>query len=106
MPLTTKRKDQTKTMKTLTIFLLGLSLAAQTISVAAAEDYDVVILNGRVMDPETQFDGIRNVGIKDGKIATITKKKITGAETIDATGYNRRSVWRSQSSCTRRLYVM
>jgi hypothetical protein len=27
-------------------------------------------------------------------------------ETIDATGYNRRSVWRSQSSCTRRLYVM
>ena len=74
-------------MKTHTIFLLGLSLAAQTISVAAAEDYDVVILNGRVMDPETQFDGIRNVGIKDGNITTITKEIITGAETIDATGH-------------------
>jgi N-acyl-D-amino-acid deacylase len=38
------------------------------------------------MDPETNFDGIRNVGIKDGKIAVITKKTIKGKETIDATG--------------------
>ena len=37
--------------------------------VAMANDYDVVILNGRVMDPETSFDGIRNVGMKDGGIA-------------------------------------
>jgi len=53
---------------------------------AFAADYDVVILNGRVMDPETKFDGIRNVGIKGGKIAVITKDKIKGKETIDATG--------------------
>ena len=32
------------------------------------EDYDLVILNGRVMDPETNFDAVRNVGIKNGKI--------------------------------------
>jgi len=51
-----------------------------------AADYDLVILNGRVMDPETNFDGIRNVGIKDGKIAVITQDKIEGKETIDATG--------------------
>ena len=73
-------------MKKLAIILICLSLAAPIAAVAAATDYDVVILNGRVMDPETQFDGVRNVGVKDGKIATITKKKITGAETIDATG--------------------
>jgi N-acyl-D-glutamate deacylase len=30
---------------------------------AVAADYDVVINNGRVMDPETNFDGVRNVGI-------------------------------------------
>ena len=30
--------------------------------------YDIVILNGRVMDPETNFDGIRNVGIKDRRV--------------------------------------
>ena len=48
--------------------------------------YDVVILNGRVMDPETNFDGVRNVGVKDGKIAIITEATIKGKETIDATG--------------------
>ena len=43
-----------------------------------AAEYDVVILNGRVMDPETNFDAVRNVGIKDGKIVTITESAITG----------------------------
>ncbi|SCY69753.1 amidohydrolase family protein [Desulfoluna spongiiphila] len=53
---------------------------------AAATDFDVVILNGRVMDPETKLDAIRNVGIKDGVIGLITSKEIKGKETIDATG--------------------
>jgi len=50
-------------------------------------EYDVVILNGRVMDPETDFDAVRNVGIKDGKIVTITENEIKGKETIDAEGH-------------------
>jgi len=49
-------------------------------------DYDLVINGGRVMDPETHFDDVRNVGVKDGKIAVITTEKITGKETIDANG--------------------
>jgi len=53
---------------------------------SSGNEYDVVILNGRVMDPETQFDGVRNVGIKDGIIKTITKDKIAGKEVIDAKG--------------------
>ena len=52
----------------------------------ATESYDLVINGGRVMDPETNFDGIRNVGIKDGKIVSITEKAINGSETIDASG--------------------
>jgi len=48
--------------------------------------YDLVILGGRVMDPETNFDGVRNVGIADGKIVTITEKNINGKETIQANG--------------------
>jgi hypothetical protein len=48
-----------------------------------AQDYDLVILNGRVMDPETQLDAVRNVGIRDGKIAAITKNAITGKQTIN-----------------------
>jgi N-acyl-D-glutamate deacylase len=39
---------------------------------AVAQDYDLVILNGRVMDPETRYDAIANVGIKDGTIVVIT----------------------------------
>ena len=54
---------------------------------AAAEDYDLVILNGRVMDPQSGLDAVRNVGVKDGKIAKITKKHIKGRNSIDATGH-------------------
>jgi len=54
---------------------------------AAAQDFDLVILNGRVMDPETMYDGVANVGVKDGKIAVVTNDEITGKETIDATGH-------------------
>ncbi len=54
---------------------------------AMANDYDLVINNGRVMDPETKYDKIANVGIKNGTIATITHKAIKGKQTIDATGH-------------------
>ena len=53
----------------------------------AQQTYDVVILNGRVMDPETMFDAVANVGVTDGKIVVITKSPIKGKETIDATGH-------------------
>ena len=68
---------------------LAFSVAA-TITLGApawAQDYDLVILNGRVMDPESNFDGVKNVGIKDGKIVAITADAITGTETIDASGH-------------------
>lgn len=53
---------------------------------ANAEQFDVVINNGRVMDPETNHDSIANVGIKEGRIAVITNKEIKGRETINAKG--------------------
>jgi len=49
--------------------------------------FDIVINNGRVMDPETMYDAVSNVGVKDGRIAVITREKITGTETIDAAGH-------------------
>ena len=52
-----------------------------------AQDHDVVILNGRVIDPETRLDAVRHVGITDGRITIITKEQITGKKTIDATGH-------------------
>jgi N-acyl-D-glutamate deacylase len=54
---------------------------------AQASDYDLVILNGRVMDPKSGLDEVRNVGVKDGKIAAVTKKAIKGKKSIDASGH-------------------
>ena len=51
------------------------------------EHYDIVIAYGRVIDPETGLDAVRNVGIKGDKIAAVTEESITGKETIDATGH-------------------
>ena len=45
--------------------------------------YDLVIKGGRVIDPETKLDEIRNVGINGDKIAIVTKDEIQGKETID-----------------------
>lgn len=56
-------------------------------TIALAQDYDVVILNGRVMDPETGYDQVANVGINNGWITAITPDSIQGAKTIDATDH-------------------
>jgi N-acyl-D-glutamate deacylase len=65
-----------------------IAIAAMMASVTSwAQDYDVVILNGRVMDPETMFDSVANVGIKDGMIATITTDSISGEDSVDAEGH-------------------
>jgi hypothetical protein len=51
------------------------------------ETYDLAINNGRVMDPESGLDAVRNVGIKSDKIAIITEEPIQGKEAIDAAGH-------------------
>jgi dihydroorotase len=52
----------------------------------ASETYDIVILNGRVMDPESGLDAVRNVGVKGGKIVAISDQELKGTTTIDAKG--------------------
>jgi N-acyl-D-aspartate/D-glutamate deacylase len=52
----------------------------------AAETYDLVIANGRVMDPESALDAVRNVGIRGGKIAAISSGPLEGKQTVDAKG--------------------
>jgi len=53
---------------------------------ATAQQYDVVIEGGRVMDPETNLDAIRNVGIREGKIARISPKALAGKRVVQAAG--------------------
>ena len=61
---------------------LGLSACTET----PPPEFDLVILDGRVMDPETGLDAVRNVGIDAGQIVTITEEGLVGNETIDAAG--------------------
>ena len=49
--------------------------------------YDLVITGGRVLDPESQLDAPRNVGVRDEKIAAVTGEAITGDQTVDAGGH-------------------
>ncbi len=48
--------------------------------------YDVVLSGGRVIDPETKLDAIRNVGIFNNRIAQISSEALQGKEIINATG--------------------
>ncbi|HEY4735337.1 MAG TPA: amidohydrolase family protein [Gemmatimonadaceae bacterium] len=48
--------------------------------------FDRVILGGRVVDPESKLDAVRNIGIRDGRIADITTEPLEGADSIDARG--------------------
>ena len=66
--------------------LLVLIIAVLTACTRAEPVFDVVILGGRVMDPESRFDATANVGIQNGRITRITQEPITGIDSIDATG--------------------
>jgi N-acyl-D-aspartate/D-glutamate deacylase len=51
-----------------------------------ANEFDFVIENGRVIDPESKLDAVRNIGIKGGRISSISKQLLKGRNRIDATG--------------------
>lgn len=69
-------------------FALLFSVLALPIAITAQKDstYDVVIVNGRVMDPESGLDAVRSVGIRGGKIEAISEQPLSGQRTINAKG--------------------
>lgn len=52
----------------------------------ANTQYDLVIQNGHIVDPESGWDGPGNIGITTGKISAISKDPLEGARVIDAKG--------------------
>jgi N-acyl-D-aspartate/D-glutamate deacylase len=65
---------------------IGLILLALIFPSNSQPTYDLVILNGRVIDPESRSDAIRNLGISNGTIKAITTNKLAGRIVIDARG--------------------
>lgn len=69
-------------------FLLTLAfwLATGLYAQPAANTLDIVLVGGRVMDPETGLDAIRNVGIRGDRIVEISAEPLTGKQLIDVSG--------------------
>ena len=65
---------------TLTVCFLDLAKAQSTMT------YDVVLVGGRVIDPETKLDTIKNLGIINNRIAQISSGQLKGKETINVSG--------------------
>jgi N-acyl-D-aspartate/D-glutamate deacylase len=66
--------------------IIALRCAVGAGSAGDVEKYDVVIANGRVMDPESGLDALRNVGISGRKIRAISSSPLQGKETFEAKG--------------------
>ncbi|MBO3116489.1 amidohydrolase family protein [Winogradskyella sp. DF17] len=69
--------------------LLGLVLLTVLSAMEAQNQmrYDIVLQGGRVIDPETALDTIKNVGISDGKIVEISYNDLSGKQVIDVKGF-------------------
>src|SRR6202167_3453919 len=69
-----------------TLFVLVAVLLGCLTSNMAAQQYDLVLEGGRVMNPETGMDAVRNVGIRDGKIVRVSPEALSGRRVIRASG--------------------
>jgi dihydroorotase len=68
--------------------LLAAALAAVHLlaQAPAAGPLDLVIVNGRVIDPESNTDAVRHVGISGGVVRAVSATPIQGRASIDARG--------------------
>ena len=68
--------------------LPGLALVAgAACAKGEAISFDLVIANGRVIDPASGLDATRHIGIRRGTVAAISEVPLEGARVIDATGH-------------------
>lgn len=62
-------------------FFLAAALAA------SAQQYDIAINGGRVIDPESGLDAVRHVGIRGGTVAIVSETPLRAKREIDARGH-------------------
>ncbi len=58
-------------------------------SACAQEKYDLLLRGGHVIDPKNKVSGVRDVAVRDGKIAAVAPKidPATARKAVDVTGY-------------------
>jgi N-acyl-D-aspartate/D-glutamate deacylase len=74
----------TRTVRLSLVVCGCVALAACSPPPPPAPNSDLVIANGRVMDPESKLDAVRHVGIRAGRIETISETPLQGARVIEA----------------------
>jgi N-acyl-D-aspartate/D-glutamate deacylase len=65
---------------------LGVVVFCALALTAQPATFDLVIRGGRVIDPETGLDGVRDVGITTGRIAAVSTEPLAGTAVLDARG--------------------
>jgi cytosine/adenosine deaminase-related metal-dependent hydrolase len=55
-------------------------------AMAQQATYDIVLIGGTVVDPETNLQAVRNVAISGGKIAMVSTTPLRGRTTVNAKG--------------------
>ena len=63
-----------------------LSLCLLALSPLSAQPHDYVLRGGRVIDPETKLDAVRDVGIRNGRISAISESRLEGKAIFNAEG--------------------
>ena len=76
----------TPTRRSIRLAPAAIIAAVALAAACTSPSYDLVIANGRVMDPESGLDGVRHVGITGGKIVVISEGTLKGTRVVDATG--------------------
>ena len=61
-----------------------IALVGCTPRETALERYDLVVAGGRLMDPESGLDAVRNLGIREGRIAEISANTLVGERIVEA----------------------
>lgn len=69
--------------KRLTPFFLGLLLLSTG---SIASEHELVLKGGRVIDPESRLDAVRDVAVAGGRIVAVSESPLDGAEMVDVSG--------------------
>ncbi len=75
-----------KTTNSVLIFLSILFFLSTPVHAQSSIEYDIVLTGGRVIDPETKLDTIKNVGIINNRIAQISSEPLKGKVMINVSG--------------------
>jgi N-acyl-D-aspartate/D-glutamate deacylase len=81
--MTTRRRPLTFIVATLA---MAGALVAGTAPQTPPGDLDLAIAGGRVVDPESGTAAVMNIGIRGGKIVSLTTDPVTGRQNLDVSG--------------------